>query len=213
MRVALMGGTFDPVHLGHLAVAEHALVRFCLDQVIWVPAGDPPHKQTGAISDQEHRYAMLLLATASNPRFQVSRFELEQHCRSFTLHTLAHFRRELRLEEVDFIIGADAILELLTWHRHEDVVASCRFLVAGRPGYDLSRLTQALPAAYIRKIHLFDSPQLEISSTEIRRRLRFGESIRYLVPDPLIPYLAKTALYSSPGPTQDLPHCAPAEVE
>jgi nicotinate-nucleotide adenylyltransferase len=194
MRVGLMGGTFDPVHVGHLWIAEAARVEFSLDRVIWIPAGDPPHKDA-AVAPQEHRYAMVVLATATNPQFEVSRLELERVGPSYSLYTIEHFREQFPGSEPYFIIGADAILELLTWHRHEDVVRACRFAAVTRPGYDLDRLRAALPLEYLDRIDFLTPPGIDLSSTEIRDRVRSGSAIRYLVPEPVESYLRKHGLY------------------
>lgn len=193
-RVGLMGGTFDPVHYGHLVIAEVARVEHRLDRVVWIPAGDPPHKDR-SVTPQEHRHAMVVLATASNPRFEVSRLEMEREGPSYTLHTVRHFRRELPGDELFFITGADAILEILTWHRHEEVVRECRFIAVTRPGYDLSRMESVLPPAYLERIDRLCAPGVDISSSTIRQRIRSGDPIRYLVPEPVEAYLYKHRLY------------------
>lgn len=195
MRIGLMGGTFDPVHLGHLCIAEAARVRFELDQVVWIPAGDPPHKPSGAVTHQEHRYAMTVLATASHPRFHVSRLELERPGQSYAIDTVEHFRHAYPDHEPYFIIGADAILEIQTWRRPDDVLARARFIAVTRPGYDLARLEALLPPEHLRRVETLETLALDISSTELRRRARAGESIRYLVPEPVEAYLRKHRLY------------------
>jgi nicotinate-nucleotide adenylyltransferase len=196
MRIGLMGGTFDPVHLGHLLIAEVARAEFTLDRVIWIPAGDPPHKHGVTITPQEYRYAMVILATASNPYFEVSRLELERKGPSYTLDTILHFAREYEGDELFFITGADAILEILTWYRHQDVIAACRFIAVTRPGYDLARLSAVLPPDYLARIGALTAPGVDISSTMIRNRSRDGDPIRYMVPDSVDSYIAKHALYA-----------------
>lgn len=196
MRLGIMGGTLNPLHLGHLIIAEAALHARQLDRVIWMPAGDPPHKGDEHLAPQEDRYAMTLLATASHPGFEVSRLELERQGPSFSLLTLQHFRQWVGADDLYFITGADTVLELLTWHRHEEVVRNCRFLAAERPGHDLSRLSQVLPPEYVARIEPLDVAGVDISSTEIRRRLRSGESIRYLVPEAVEAYIRKRGLYA-----------------
>jgi nicotinate-nucleotide adenylyltransferase len=196
MRLGLMGGTFDPVHVGHLVIAEAAREEFRLDQVVWIPAGDPPHKDR-KVSDQEHRYAMAVLATASHPDFVVSRLELEREGPSYALDTIRHFRKQVKPQELFFITGADAILEILTWHRHDEVIRQCRFVAATRPGYDLGRLRRLLPDAYMDRIHVFSAPEVDVSSTGIREKLAAGRSVRYLVPEPVEQYLTKHRLYQS----------------
>ena len=190
-----MGGTLNPVHVGHLVIAEAALQLKGLDRVIWVPAGDPPHKDDRDLAAQEHRYAMTLLATATNPRFEVSRLELDRQGPSYSLLTIQHFRKEVGPDDLFFITGADTVLELKTWHRHEEVIRSCRFLAASRPGHDLSRLSDVLPPEYVERIEELPAPALEISSTDIRRRLREDQGVRYLVPEPVEAFIRKHRLY------------------
>jgi len=194
MRIGLMGGTFDPVHYGHLVIAEVARAEFSLDRVIWIPAGDPPHKDH-AVTPQEHRHAMVLLATASNPHFVVSRLEMEREGPSYSIDTIQHFQREAPAAELFFITGADTILELLTWRRHEEVIRACRFLAVTRPGFDLTRLSGVLPASYLEQISLLTGPGVDISSTHLRQRVREGRPVRYLIPEPVEDYVRKHRLY------------------
>jgi nicotinate-nucleotide adenylyltransferase len=197
MRIGLIGGTFDPVHYGHLVIAEEARHCFRLDRVIWIPAGDPPHKDE-KVTPEEHRYSMVLLATASHPSFEVNRLELEREGPSYTLHTLLHFRSLYPESELYFIIGADAVLELLTWYRHDEVIRTTRFIAVTRPGYDLALLSGTLPSEYMRRIDTVAAPGVDISSTELRTRVREGEPIRYLVPETVEDYIRKNGLYK-PG--------------
>lgn len=191
-----MGGTFDPVHTGHLVVAEEARVRFALDQVVFVPAAVPPHKHRADISCGEHRYAMALLATASNPYFSVSRAELERPGPSYTIDTVRAFRAQYGPEvSLFFITGADAVLEILTWRDPEAIIRECRLIAVTRPGYDLAQVSRRLPQHFLSAIDTLVVPGMEISSSEIRRRLRAGEPIRYLVPEPVEDYIRKNRLY------------------
>jgi nicotinate-nucleotide adenylyltransferase len=192
-----MGGTFDPVHIGHLLIAEVARAEFGLERVIWVPAGDPPHKQEDPVTPQEHRYAMVLLATAPNPHFEVSRLELERGGLSYSFDTVQYFRQRHPEVELYFITGADAILEILTWHRHEELVRICRFIAVTRPGYALARLSSVLPAEYLPRIAPLTAPGVDVSSTQVRARVRAEEPIRYLVPEPVEAYIRKVGLYGS----------------
>jgi len=200
MRIGLMGGTFDPVHLGHLLIAEVARVEFGLDRVIWLPAGDPPHKKGYRVTPQEHRYAMVVLATASNPDFEVSRWELEREGPSYSIDTILHFRAAYPEAQLYFITGADAILEILTWYRHQEVIRSCRFIAVTRPGYDLDRLCAVLPPDYMAQIDLLEAPGVDISSTHLRTRLRHDDPIRYLVPETVETYIRKHRLYLEAPP-------------
>jgi len=194
-----MGGTFDPIHYAHLAIAEESRLVFHLDRVIWIPAGDPPHKQGQPVTPACHRLAMVETATQDNPAFSVSSVELHRQGPSYSLDTLRHFLAAFPGAEVYFITGADTVLELLTWHRHEEVVRSCRFIAAARPGYDLDQLDSILPAAYVERIDILNPPWMDLSSTEIRDRVRSGQSIRYLLPEPVRAYIEEHRLYPA-GP-------------
>jgi nicotinate-nucleotide adenylyltransferase len=195
-----MGGTLNPVHLGHLVIAEAAREKFRLDRVVWMPAGDPPHKTDRDLAPQEDRYAMALLATASNPDFEVSRLEMEREGPSYSLLTIQHFREQVGRDDLFFITGADTVLELLTWHQHAEVIRSCRFIAATRPGHDLGRLSRVLPPEYVERIDPMPVAGVDISSTELRRRIRAGESVRYLIPETVEAYIRNRGLYvQEPG--------------
>jgi len=195
--VGVMGGTFDPIHLGHLVAAEEARVRFDLDQVIFVPNGVPPHKKDYAVTPAEHRYAMVVLATAANPAFETSRLELDRPGPSYTVDTMREFRRQFGEEcRLYFITGADAMLETLTWRQPEEIAALCEFIAVARPRYDLARLSKALSAEIMARVHVLDIPGVEVSSTELRRRAATGESLRYLTPPAVARYLETNRLYS-----------------
>jgi nicotinate-nucleotide adenylyltransferase len=194
-RTGLMGGTLNPIHIAHLVIAETAREAFNLDRVVWIPAGDPPHKPDEGLAPQEDRYEMTRLATASNSNFEVSRLELEREGPSYSLLTIQHFREKVGAEDLFFIAGADTVLELLTWYRHEEVIKLCRFIAAARPGYNLDRMKTVLPPEYIQRIDVLEVPQVDVSSTEIRERVREGRSIRYLTPDPVVDYIRDRGLY------------------
>lgn len=192
-----MGGTFDPVHTGHLVIAEEARTRFRLDEVVFVPAAVPPHKHRADVSPAEDRYAMVLLATAGNPRFSVSRVEMERAGPSYTIDTMLEFRKRYGPEAaLYFLTGVDAILEILTWHEPEAIIRHCRFIAATRPGYDPAQLTQRLPQAFVAAIDMLTAPGVDISSSEIRRRVREGASVRYLTPELVEDYIRKRHLYA-----------------
>jgi nicotinate-nucleotide adenylyltransferase len=185
-RLGLMGGTFDPIHYGHLVIAEIARLEYRLDQVVFLPSGDPPHKQGVPVTPAERRYEMALLATTSNPWFQCSRRELERVGPSYSVTTIREYVAEGGPDvELFFITGADAILEILTWREADAAIRLCRFIAATRPGYDLDRLRRTLPPAYVEQIETLSVPGVLISSTDLRQRVREGRTIRYLVPDPV----------------------------
>ncbi len=193
-----MGGSFDPIHYGHLVAAEEARHRFDLKLVFFVPCGIPPHKKPQEITPAEHRYVMTVLATASNPFFHVSRIEIDRPGPSYAVDTVRLFRQEWgEKTELFFITGLDAVLEILTWRNHEELVQLCQFIAVTRPGYDANRLREVLPPAYLERIHLLSIPGIDISSTLIRQRVRRNEPIRYLTPDPVCDYIAKHGLYRS----------------
>ena len=197
MRLGVMGGTFDPIHYGHLVTAEEARVQFRLDQVLFVPAGEPPHKeQRSDVAPAEHRYLMTVIATAANPAFEVSRMEIERPGPSYTIDTV----RALRAErgpglELYFITGADAVWEILTWHEHEEVAKLARFIAATRPGYPLDRFQSPDRGGITGSVEIMEIPALAISSSDIRERLREARPIRYLTPDAVVAYIAKHDLY------------------
>jgi nicotinate-nucleotide adenylyltransferase len=194
--VGIMGGTFDPVHLGHLVAAEEARVRFGLARVIFVPNGSPPHKKAYDVTPAERRYDMVVLATASNPAFEASRIELDRPGPSYTIDTLQAFRSQLGPgARLHFITGADAVLELLTWREPERILQSCELIAVTRPGYDLRRLGEALGPDLLARIHTLEVPAVDISSTELRKRAAAGESLRYLTPHPVVRYIVAHNLY------------------
>lgn len=200
-RIGVMGGTFDPIHNGHLVIAEEARMQFRLDEVLFVPSGNPPHKEEHESLDPESRYLMAVIATAANPRFKVSRMEIDRPGPSYTVDTIREMRRIYgRNTEVFFIAGADAVLEILTWKEPEKVLGEASFIVATRPGYDLRTLERSLPAAAggadaSRRVLVMDVPALEISSTDIRKRVKGGRAIAYLVPEGVEKFIEKNGFY------------------
>jgi nicotinate-nucleotide adenylyltransferase len=198
-RLGVMGGTFDPIHHGHLVTAEMALWQFDLDEVVFVPTGQPWMKTDREVSAAEHRYLMTVIAASSNPRFTVSRIEIERDGPTYTVETLQQLRREAEEPiELFFITGADAMLEILHWKDPEEVLSEAHFIAATRPGYDLDRFQKEAPDRH-SKVSVMDIPALAISSTDIRRRVSLGEPIRYLVPDGVKTYIEKAGLYRAPG--------------
>jgi nicotinate-nucleotide adenylyltransferase len=190
-----MGGTFDPIHHGHLVTAEMALWKFALDQVLFVPTGHPWMKADQDVTPAEDRYLMTVIATSSNPRFSVSRIEIERQGPTYTVETLQELR-EAAEEPIDlfFITGADAMLEILHWKEPDEILAEAHFIAATRPGYDLARFEKEATTSH-PKVSVMDIPALAISSTDIRRRVMEGEPIRYLVPEGVQTYIEKAGLY------------------
>jgi nicotinate-nucleotide adenylyltransferase len=193
-----MGGTFDPIHHGHLVTAQEALHQFGLDEVVFVPTGQPWMKADREVAPAEHRYLMTVLATASNPRFSVSRVEIDRGGPTYTIETLQELRRKADGEvDLFFITGADAMLEILLWKDPEEILAQAHVIAATRPGYDLARFERETPTGH-PNVSVMQIPALAISSTDIRQRVSTGLPIRYLLPDPVMTYIRKTGLYGTP---------------
>lgn len=189
-----MGGTFDPIHHGHLVAASEVLARFALDEVVFVPTGTPWQKKDRRVSSGEDRYIMAAIATSSNPRFTVSRVDIERPGDTYTVDTLKDLREE-RGDDVDlfFITGADALAHILTWRGAEELFDLAHFVGVTRPGTRLEAPSvEHLPAD---RITLLDVPALAISSTDCRRRVWDGLPIWYLVPDGIVNYINKRGLY------------------
>jgi nicotinate-nucleotide adenylyltransferase len=196
-RIGVMGGTFDPIHHGHLVAAEEARWQFGLHQVVFVPTGRPWQKPVG-VSPAEDRYQMTVIATASNPAFTVSRLEIDHHGPTYTVDTLRRLRAGLAEgTRLYFIIGADTMLQILTWKEPDQVLAQAEFLAASRPDFDLDSLVNQLPGAAGR-VHRMEIPALAISSSDIRARVARSAPIRYLVPDGVARYIQEHALYRTP---------------
>jgi nicotinate-nucleotide adenylyltransferase len=193
-RIGIIGGTFDPIHHGHLVAGEEARWQFRLDQVLFIPTGRPWQKPVG-VSPAEDRYLMTVIATASNPAFAVSRLEVDNPGPSYTVDTLRRLRSELpEGTRLLFIGGADLLQQLLTWKEPEQVLALAELIAATRPDFDVDDVVQKVPAAAGR-VHRMEIPALAISSSDIRARVARGEPIEYLVPEGVARYIQKRALY------------------
>ncbi len=193
-RLGVMGGTFDPIHHGHLLTAEEAAVQFGLEQVIFVPTGRPWMKADREVTPAEHRYLMTVIATASNPRFTVSRIEIDRPGPTYTVDTLRALREEHPGAELFFVTGADAMLEIFSWKDPTEILSLAHFIAATRPGYDLAHFEAEAPTAH-PNVSVMNIPALAISSTDIRQRVREGRPIRYLVPEGVKSYIEKMGLY------------------
>ena len=194
-RVGVMGGSFNPIHIGHLVTADEARHSFDLDEVLFVPAGHPWQKDVHDVAPAEHRHMMCVIATSQDPTFRVSRIEIDRPGPTYTLDTLRALKDERPLDELFFITGADAILQILTWRDPEAVLREARFIAATRPGYDLDRLEKELPEGLEDRVAIMEIPALAISSTDARIRAREGRPIRYLVPAGVAEYREKNGLY------------------
>ena len=197
-RVGVLGGTFDPVHLGHLIVAAELRHRLVLDRVIVAPAGRPPHKSAREVSDDAHRLAMLRLALAERPAFEVSAADMERDGPSYTADLLALLREELAPERFFFLMGNDSLRDLPTWHQPARIAELAELGVAARPGVliDLEAIERAVPAVRGR-VHLVPTPLIEIASRDIRRRVQQGEPITFQVPLAVERYIREHGLYRS----------------
>ncbi|MCR4817501.1 MAG: nicotinate-nucleotide adenylyltransferase [Fretibacterium sp.] len=195
-----MGGTFDPIHYAHLLVAEECRRSLNIDRIVFIPTGTPPHKRDHAVSPAEDRYAMTLLATAGVAEFSVSRTEIDRRMPTHTIDTLREFLAEgIAPEDLYFITGLDAILAIETWVDYKQFPSLCTLVTATRPGYDLRGL-EKLPREILQSLKVVEIPQVSISSTEIRERVRSGRGIRFLVPHLVETYIESSGLYREPGP-------------
>jgi nicotinate-nucleotide adenylyltransferase len=189
-RVGIMGGTFDPIHHGHLVAASEVATLYDLDEVIFVPTGEPWQKSEREVSPAEHRYLMTVIATASNPRFWVSRVDIDREGPTYTIDTIVDIAAQRPGAELFFITGADALAQILSWKRAEDALRMAHFVGVTRPGYELS--DDHLP---IDSVRLLDVPAMAISSSDCRARVADGRPVWYLVPDGVVQYINKHRLY------------------
>jgi len=192
VRLGVMGGTFDPIHQGHLVAASEVAASFHLDEVVFVPTGRSYRKDDRRVSSPEDRYLMTVIATSADPRFTVSRVDVERPGPTYTRDTLLDLRRERGEDsELHFITGADALAQILTWRDAHQLLEMAHFVGVSRPGYDVE-LPEGLP---LDSVSLLQIPALAISSTDCRDRVRDGLPIRYLVPDGVVSYIDKKHLY------------------
>jgi nicotinate-nucleotide adenylyltransferase len=203
LRLGVMGGTFDPIHYGHLVTAEEALVQFNLDRVLFMPTGRPVRKTHKRVSSAEDRYLMTVLATASNPDFEVSRVEIDRPGDTYTVDTMVELREGLGPRaELFFITGADAVREILTWKDAGRFSGLCTFIAATRPGYDVPTAAGSPPEPPLAAgldVEFMAVPALAISSSDIRARVAARRPIRYLLPESVSSYVFKNGLYGEPG--------------
>jgi nicotinate-nucleotide adenylyltransferase len=193
-RIGIMGGTFDPIHHGHLVAASEVAHIFSLDEVVFVPTGEPWQKSSRRVSPAEDRYLMTVIATASNPRFSVSRIDIDRPGPTYTIDTLRDLRAEREGEtKLFFITGADALSRMMSWQNVDELFQLAHFIGCTRPGHRL-RAEHGLPED---GVSLVEIPALAISSTECRQRVAEGEPIWYLVPDGIVQYIAKRRLYTA----------------
>lgn len=195
-RVAILGGTFDPPHLGHFILAEQLKNYFELAEIIFMPAGEPPHKQINKISTAQVRLKMLELAVVQNDYFSLSDWEIKEKGYSYTAKTLSKFVPQLDAEEVFFIIGADSLAKIFSWKDPQYLLSEGKFIVFNRPGYNLKEiLIQDKYQPYLGNIFTYQGLNIEISSSFIRNEIKKGNSIRYLTLDIVNEYIMKNNLY------------------
>jgi len=197
-RVGILGGTFDPIHYGHLLAAEEARFAFELSSVVFVPASLPPHKINRVITSAEDRLAIVSLATASNAYFSVSTVELERPGPSYTVDTMLHFRKEWgKAAAIFYIMGVDSLSEIATWHEPHRLLELCELIVVDRPGYTPPG-QDSLAKIFgdkLDRIHYLTIPHLAISAADLRKRIREGRSIKYQVPEEVERYISEHWLY------------------
>jgi nicotinate-nucleotide adenylyltransferase len=193
VRLGVMGGTFDPIHHGHLVAASEVQARFELDEVAFVPSGQPWQKAGRRVSPAEHRYLMTVIATASNPRFWASRVDIDRPGPTYTIETLRDLRAQRPGADLFFITGADALEQILSWKDVEELFELASFVGVTRPGFALS--DAHLPRDSVR---LVEVPAMTISSSDCRERVATGRPVWYLVPDGVVQYIAKHRLYRTP---------------
>lgn len=196
-KIAIMGGTFDPIHYGHLVTGEAVCDEFKVDKVIFMPTGDPAHKD--GVTEKNHRFEMTSLAVENNENFELSTLELDRTGKTYTVDTIEELKKYC-VEDVIiyFVMGADSIYQLHLWKDFEKLLKMCQFIGVTRPNYDKSKmeiLVEKLNKEYKAKIHFLEIPALDISSSELRKKVEEGMSIRYLLPDKVEEYIKKINLY------------------
>ena len=198
-RIGILGGTFNPVHHGHLIMAEQALWQFDLDQVLWMPAGDPPHKPLAAGASKADRLAMVKLAIADHQRFACSELEIRRPGRSYTIETLRSLIQEQPNTQWYWILGVDALRDLPQWYRAEELVRLCHWIVAPRvDAGDAAQVLRLVAEQLPIQAEILEAPTLNLSSTYLRRQIQKGGSIRYLVPPAVEHYIRQHRLYLQP---------------
>lgn len=197
-RLGIMGGTFDPIHYGHMVAAETARIELGLEAVLFIPTGIPPHKIDHQVTDARLRLEMVEMSIRSNTHFKVSAMEIEREGPTYTIDTLRTLHQLLPEKELFFITGADALRDLFTWHEPEEIVKLAKIIGASRPGYNSQELSAGIYQQYPftrDRISLLEVPALAISSTDIRARVRNHKSIRYLLPDEVRLFIKTNQIY------------------
>ncbi|GAC1371220.1 MAG: nicotinate-nucleotide adenylyltransferase [Pseudarthrobacter sp.] len=195
LRLGVMGGTFDPIHHGHLVAASEVAAKFGLDEVVFVPTGQPWQKSHQQVSTPEHRYLMTVIATASNPRFTVSRVDIDRAGPTYTIDTLRDLRTQRPEADLFFITGADALAQILSWKAIDELWSLAHFVGVTRPGHVLDGMGR-------KDVSLLEVPAMAISSTDCRSRVAANNPVWYLVPDGVVQYIAKYGLYAEGVPSE-----------
>jgi len=197
-KIGIMGGTFDPVHIGHLIIAEESRVNFDLDKIIFVPTGEPPHKNLKNVTSAKHRYEMTLLSIMHNPYFYISDIEIKREGLTYTIDTIRYFKKRYPKSEIFFIIGADSLINIDKWKNSEELLRESKFIVAKRVGIEYSLLEERINEIndkYSKIVFSVTTPYIDISSTDIRKRVKNGENIKYYLPLDVEAYIKKNRLY------------------
>ncbi|MBE6081272.1 MAG: nicotinate-nucleotide adenylyltransferase [Tissierellaceae bacterium] len=197
-KIGIMGGTFDPVHIGHLIIAEESRVNFDLDKIIFVPTGEPPHKNLKNVTSAKDRYEMTLLSIMHNPYFYISDIEIKREGLTYTIDTIKYFKKRYPKSEIFFIIGADSLINIDKWKNSEELLRESKFIVAKRVGIEYSLLEERINEIndkYSKIVFSVTTPYIDISSTDIRKRVKNGENIKYYLPLDVEAYIKKNRLY------------------
>nr|WP_300002099.1 nicotinate-nucleotide adenylyltransferase [Tissierella sp.] len=198
MKIGIMGGTFNPIHLGHLVLSEHIREEMGLDKIIFIPTGHPPHKDNSEVIEGYHRKAMVELSIGDNPCFDLSDIELKRIQKSYTIDTIYELKELYKDDRLIMIIGGDSLINIESWKEAEKLLREIEFVVADRvlrEKKDIVEEIKRLNNKYEADIKYFDTPLIEISSTEIRDRMRSGKSIKYLVKEEVYRYILEKGLY------------------
>ncbi|WP_138203994.1 nicotinate-nucleotide adenylyltransferase [Haloimpatiens lingqiaonensis] len=197
-KKAIFGGTFDPIHIGHLYIAYQALYKLNLDKIIFVPSGNPPHKTERIITDSKLRYHMIFEAIKGEKNFELSSYEIEKRGLSYSYETIEYFKNSEKDTEWYFITGVDCLMEIETWKNVDDILSNCKFIVFNRPGYnicDILKWKEFIQNKYKKNIEFLDIPLLDISSTEIKNMIKNGQEVYYLLPKGVDEYIKHKELY------------------
>jgi nicotinate-nucleotide adenylyltransferase len=195
-RVGILGGTFDPPHIGHLILGEYTAEALGLTRLLFIPAADPPHKQDRQKTSVEHRLAMVTIALADNPRFQLSRLDIDRPGPHYSVETVRLVQESYPDAEIFFVMGGDSLRDLPAWSRPQELIQLCRLAVMRRPGDNISAgMHEQLIPGLSERMVIIDAPVLEIASSDIIERIRQGKSVRYLVPDDVLAYIRTHRIY------------------